>query len=168
VSPAVAILRVRFGSRAAVHEGKVASSHHPAGRNHPDPLYAVWSGWAPSIHETAGSGSVVKLVKLPAFRPYARGRTRTRTPQTYRSSPTSPRGADCTIRPHKTCGNQRAMPCHDAVAGARGVLQRQGHHRRGQQGGACSIPLRNCSSIRTLAVMRDKLRPPRMASPGRR
>src|SRR5580692_7445234 len=27
-------------------DGRDPSSHHPAGRNHPDPLYAVWSSWA--------------------------------------------------------------------------------------------------------------------------
>jgi hypothetical protein len=40
----------------------------------PDPLYAVWSGWAPLIYGTAPSGRVVKLVKFPAFRPYTRAR----------------------------------------------------------------------------------------------
>jgi hypothetical protein len=36
----------------------------------------------------------------------------------YRSSPTSPRAAGSTIHPHETRGNQHAMPCHDAFAGA--------------------------------------------------
>jgi hypothetical protein len=66
------------------------------------------------------SRRVVKLVKFTAFRPYTRACAPAPTAQTHQSSPTSPRAADCTIRPHETCGKQHAMPCHDALVGARG------------------------------------------------
>ena len=58
------------------------------------------------IYGTAAAGRVVKLVKLPAFRPYTRARAQPRiTPQKYRSSPTSPRAAGWSIGPHETRGN---------------------------------------------------------------
>jgi hypothetical protein len=62
----------REGSRAAVNG---SNFRPPSSRpKSPDPLYAVWSGWAPLIYGTAVSGSVVKLVKFTAFRPYTRAR----------------------------------------------------------------------------------------------
>jgi hypothetical protein len=74
------------------------------------------------IYGTAAAGRVVKLVKLPAFRPYTRARAQPRiTPQKYRSSPTSPRGVGWTLHPHETCGKQHAMPCHHALAEALGA-----------------------------------------------
>jgi hypothetical protein len=43
-SPTGEVVKVGFGSRAAVHEGKATSGHHQQAEITPTPLYAVWSG----------------------------------------------------------------------------------------------------------------------------
>jgi hypothetical protein len=115
-------------SRAAVH-GKVTSGHHPAGRNHP--THSMQCGAVglrdPRDRKLRQRGEVGEVPSFSTV--YTRARTRAPTAQTYRSSPTSPCGAGSTIHPPETRGNQRAMPCRDAVAGAR-ALASDGAGRR--------------------------------------
>ena len=89
---------------------EVTSGHHPAGPKSPDPLYAVWSGWAPLIYGTAASGHVVKLVKFPTFRPYTRARVparlRRKRIEVHQLHP-MPAGRSARMRPAAT-----STPCH--------------------------------------------------------
>jgi hypothetical protein len=57
----------------------------------------------------------VKLVKFPAFRPY----TRAYGANVSKFTNFITQRTASSTRPHETRGNQHAMPCHDALAGAR-------------------------------------------------